>query len=118
MDRVDLANLAPLPGSMRISPMANPPAAEIARQRSLGVDAIDFSAAARRLLGASEPAGAAEPRPASGLIGARVPGAISFEQQADPASAPGAAPLPFYRNPAQANLAATAIAGARLDVTA
>ena len=115
MDRVDLSNITPPPGAMRISPMANPPAAEIARQRSAGADAIDFSAAARRLAEATATAAAAPARESSPLVGARVPGAISFEQ-APAATRPEA--LPFYRNPAQANVAATAIAGARLDVTA
>jgi hypothetical protein len=128
MDRVSPANLPPPAGPLRVGPMANPPAAEIARQRAAasggggGADSIEFSDAARRLAEARELA-RTETRPAAAatrLVGARLVGARvqqpAFEP-APPARAPDA-PLPFYRDPAQANAAATAVAGSRLDVTA
>jgi hypothetical protein len=123
MDRVDLNHLAPTAGPLRVAPMANPPAAEIARQRAAaagaGTDSIEFSAAARRLAETAPMRASAEARPptaAGRLVGARV-------QRPAFGPAPGTtraadAPFPFYRDPAQANAAATAVAGSRLDVTA
>lgn len=123
MDRVDLGHLAPPAGPLRVAPMVNPPAAEIARQRAVtggaGADSIEFSAAARRLAEARGPARSepGSPVAAGRLVGARV-------QQPAFAAAPGGpmreagAPLPFYRDPALANAVATAVAGSRLDVTA
>ncbi len=118
--------------------MAAPPAAEIARQRAAmapgGGDSISFSAAARRLsearaVGAPrgvESAAMPEAATRSGatagtLVGARVAGAVRFEEaiaatQPRPSAATGS--FPFYRDPGQANAAATAVAGSRLDVTA
>lgn len=131
MDRVDLSHLAPMHGPprgpLRVAPMANPPAAEIARQRAAaeagavgGGDSIEFSAAARRLAEAQRPWAAnntapARPAAADRLVGARVEQA-AFEPSAGPARGADA-PLPFYRDPGQANAAATAVAGSRLDVT-
>lgn len=119
MDRVNLSHLAPTAGPLRVGPMANPPAAEIARQRAAaagaGTDSIEFSTAARRLAEAQQAPvrPAARPAAAGRLIGARVQQAAV---EAAPTRAPDA-PLAFYRDPAQANAAATAVAGSRLDVT-
>lgn len=121
MDRVNLSHLAPTAGPLRIGPMANPPAAEIARQRAAaagsGTDSIEFSAAATRLAEAQQPQARPQMPPAAAgrLVGARVQ-QPAFEPAAGPARAPEA-PLPFYRDPGQANAAATAVAGSRLDVT-
>lgn len=122
MDRVDLGHVAPPAAPIRVAPMSNPPAAEIARQRAVaggaGADTIEFSAAARRLAEAREPV-RTERRPpvaAARLVGARVQ-QPAFEAAPGPMREVGA-PLPFYRDPAQANAVATAVAGSRLDVTA
>lgn len=129
MDRVDLSHLAPVHGPargpLRVAPMAHPPAAEIARMRAeaagaSGGDSIEFGAAARRLAQSQRPWAAdnatpARPAAADRLVGARVRQA-AFQAPTGAARAADA-PLPFYRDPGQANAAATAVAGSRLDVT-
>jgi len=123
MDRVDPAHLAPA-APLRVAPMANPPAAEIARQRAAaagaGTDSIEFSAAARRLAETRQTPSIARSEPRAPAAAGRLVGARVQQPAFEPASPARAvdAPLPFYRDPAQANAVATAVAGSRLDVTA